>query len=115
MARLERQIRMKATISTSGANATNFFVHQQQQASGGMDGSLDQEQQVHITIEQEVGKLTLTNIITVSGNGRHGHGQPIISTLLILIYPANDYGNIGHGEEHQMVKNLSSFTYTHFE
>ena len=43
MVGLERQIRNEATSSTSGANAANIFAQQQQQASGGMDGSLDQE------------------------------------------------------------------------
>ena len=49
---LERHIRMEATSSTSGANATNILA--QQQASGGMDGTLDQEQQARIATEQEV-------------------------------------------------------------
>ena len=86
MAGLDQHIRMEATSSTSGANAANIFAQQQQQASGGMGGSLDQERQARIATEQEAGKLTVTNISTVSSNGRHEHGQPIINTLLILIY-----------------------------
>jgi len=56
MAGLERQIRMEAASSAGVGVPANIFA-QQQQASGGMDGSLDQERQARIAAEQEVGKL----------------------------------------------------------